>query len=775
MLAILFLVLCAMFGYELVSFFVPDVRRLFVASAANKNTLSNVADWLFRIPAALISGITIVTFLSYILCSAFGMVLDRNQSCETVGLFMTTAIILYFTVLLYSKRRKKADLENPSSGKIADFDNSFLNIIFYGICMVLFTAIATFLFTWSFRLVGTELREGYSVFSDLAPHTAMVSSFGKGSNFPTQYMHFSGDGIQYHFLFYFFCGVLQYLGMPIDYAINIPSIIGAVCCFMLLGLIAVLLSGKRMTYIIAPVLVLLRSGMNIFMSLQNMHTSGISYPDAFKLLMNSVSWFDQTPYDNWGVWAINVYANQRHLLFGISLILIIVLLYIPHVRRLCINLMNSKNFGKALLTFFFGKYTWGMREKDSLHPVKSLIFTCLLLICMPYFHGSCLIALLLVLFGMAIFSENKLSYLIAAISAVASSFIQTYLFSGGASNVVSMFFNPGFVAESKTVNGIASYLFKSTGLTLILAAVFFLVWLTKDIIFNKPVYRNLLMVAFSFPLVFAFTVQVTTEMLANHKFVQITLILLDIFVAALLSNLFMIPFTMKKKTVKLPELLPLPDETSAMVSEAASEETASENKALPEPAKESADDNTKKKNTDFGLPWPIFVPLQVVSAVLALALFIGLIGTGIGEWAVYYNLNKRYLSVDTSSDLVEWLEENTEKDDVFLTPVWYTNRFFLAGRATYYGWPYYAWSAGHDTDTRLIIYEWLISGCQNDIDEFRRYCKERNIKYLVLDPEFYDYTNASGEYIFNGEFLSENLTQVAYFPNDNNTIIYQIY
>ena len=144
MLAILFLVLCAMFGYELVSFFVPDVRRLFVASAANKNTLSNVADWLFRIPAALISGITIVTFLSYILCSAFGMVLDRNQSCETVGLFMTTAIILYFTVLLYSKRRKKADLETPSSSKLADFDNSFLNIIFYGICMVLFTAIATF-------------------------------------------------------------------------------------------------------------------------------------------------------------------------------------------------------------------------------------------------------------------------------------------------------------------------------------------------------------------------------------------------------------------------------------------------------------------------------------------------------------------------------------------------------------------------------------------------------------------------------------------------------
>ena len=36
----------------------------------------------------------------------------------------------------------------------------------------------------------------------------------------------------------------------------------------------------------------------------------------------------------------------------------------------------------------------------------------------------------------------------------------------------------------------------------------------------------------------------------------------------------------------------------------------------------------------------------------------------------------------------------------------------------YYGWPYYAWSAGHDTYTRDTIYLWLITGCGGDIDEF---------------------------------------------------------
>ena len=36
MLGILFVILCAVFGYELVSFLVPDVRRLFVAIAPSK-------------------------------------------------------------------------------------------------------------------------------------------------------------------------------------------------------------------------------------------------------------------------------------------------------------------------------------------------------------------------------------------------------------------------------------------------------------------------------------------------------------------------------------------------------------------------------------------------------------------------------------------------------------------------------------------------------------------------------------------------------------------
>ena len=101
------------------------------------------------------------------------------------------------------------------------------------------------------------------------------------------------------------------------------------------------------------------------------------------------------------------------------------------------------------------------------------------------------------------------------------------------------------------------------------------------------------------------------------------------------------------------------------------------------------------------------------------------------------------------------------------------NRFLLAGRPMYYGWPYYAWSAGHDTYTRDTIYLWLISGCDGNIDEFTRYCKERHIRYLIAEPEFYNAEYADG-ITFNKEFFEENLTQVAYFAEENTTI-YRIY
>jgi len=54
--------------------------------------------------------------------------------------------------------------------------------------------------------------------------TALMQSFAVGHNFPTEYPHFSGDRIRYHFLFIFQAGNLEFLGLDPAWSLNLLSI-----------------------------------------------------------------------------------------------------------------------------------------------------------------------------------------------------------------------------------------------------------------------------------------------------------------------------------------------------------------------------------------------------------------------------------------------------------------------------------------------------------------------------------------------------------------------
>ena len=975
MFAILYLGLCAVFGICFVGLTVPDVRRLYVACSPSAKAITHIPNTLFTVPAGAVTGMICVPFFNYYVTLGLSYIIDNGELCKKLGVLITFAFFLWMIltclILINRKRIKREEMQASGAASALDeYNSNVFDSVFYGVIIVAITIASTFLMFYTYRVDGNTLLNGSSTFSDLSPHTAMVSSFGKGFNFPTQYMHFSGDGIKYHFLFYFFAGTLQYLGLPIDYALNLPSVISMVCALVLLGLLAVLISSRRIAFLAAPVLVFFRSSLNVFYHFNELLSSGSTFSAALKEILGSTSWYAVTDYDNWGIWAINVYPNQRHLMLGIAVIILMIIIFLPFVRRLGISISRSEGFGGGVKAFAFSRNSWLPRSGDPLYPVSITLLACILVIAMPYFHGSCLIALLLVLFGMALFSESRLLYLFVAICAVISSFIQTQAFSGGYSNVVSFTFEPGFILNNVTVYSLAKYLIIVTGLTLILAFVFAVAALVFDLIRKKPVHRFLLFFCSLLPMVFAFTFKVSLEMLANHKFIQVTLILLDAFVAALLANLLYIPFKRKKaessevsasdddildaeaidseialaaasddKGIRIPVLAetsafgePVEDEPenevpdikaieehtgvdadisglntdqNVMKSEPGKEKESSEDLPDSEEKPESAEADSEKPETSIstgdntgsnsevdsevksdsdsesnaegnaesnsnntdngendiktaddsddalmastpepahaamrpgslvsgivsaseeiddndalvaidstsetvnvisaasvdaekagqtesrpvslkhepvavkkskGLPLPAWIALETAGVILALALMVPLTATGISEWATYINLNHKPLSVDMNSPVTRWVAENTDPSDAFLTPMWSMNRFILAGRPMYYGWPYYAWSAGHDTYTRDTIYLWLISGCGGDINEFTRYCKERHIRYLIADPEF-DVADFGDGITFNRKFFEENLTQDAYFAEENTTI-YRIY
>ena len=263
MLAVLYLVLCAAFGICFVGLCVPDVRRLYVACSPSAKAITHIPNTLFTVPAGIVTGLMCVPFFNYFVILGLSYVLNSGDLCMKLGVLITFAffiwMILTCLILINRRRVQREELKAAGATMIEEYQHNTVDSVFYGVVILIITIMATFLMFYTYRVNGTTLLNGASTFSDLSPHTAMVSSFGKGFNFPTQYMHFSGDGIKYHFLFYFLAGTLQYLGLPIDYAINLPSVIAMVCALILLGLLAVLISSRRAAVSISPAAPMLQS------------------------------------------------------------------------------------------------------------------------------------------------------------------------------------------------------------------------------------------------------------------------------------------------------------------------------------------------------------------------------------------------------------------------------------------------------------------------------------------------------------------------------------
>ena len=81
--------------------------------------------------------------------------------------------------------------------------------------------------------------------------------------------------------------------------------------------------------------------------------------------------------------------------------------------------------------------------------------------------------------------------------------------------------------------------------------------------------------------------------------------------------------------------------------------------------------------------------------------------------------------------LMEWLNKNTTPREIFLTDRFVNHPLLMAGRRVFYGWPYYAWSAGYDASKRDRVYTELFES--RDPWKLYRLLKENGINYVGFD------------------------------------------
>ena len=630
MLGIIYLILCILTGMEIAGCLFPQ-----------QTTERGNRIWVV-LPAAFGTGILLLTWAVYIVSWIFSVCAGAEHP-----LFYGNLIVMPLTIVIllgiFFRKKKNGKRVFPAAERMISRKWILKKEI---VLFAVLTAFVTWMMFYVFHMKDGILYSGFSVYGDYAPHTAMMRSFSRGNNFPTQYPHYGGQDVKYHFMFQFLVGNLEYPGLRLDIGYNLVSIFSLVGFLMVIYGISYRMFHSFWSGALSIVFFFFRSGTAFWQFLWEHLKAG----DLLPALEENTSFIGYTANENWGLWNFNVYLNQRHLAFGLLLVAVAVWIFMEWVESGCSH--QEKGF-IWIRNRFFSKEAWMCRNVDI--AILMGIFLGLT----AFWNGAALIGGLLILAGFAVFSDGKLDYAICAALAVFFSEVQSKLFVSG--SVMSPSFYWGFLADNKSIWGVLGYLVEISG--------FFFVGLIVAAVFLKRSERAAA-VGFLLPMLFAFLISLTPDINVNHKYVMISYAFVTVFWGWAVKCIFQIS----------------------------------------------------------GNGWR-----KWAGRVAGIILCICLTATGAYDYVIILRDNDaaHRMTVNMKSSLTDWLSENLTRNDLLLTPEYTMNEVTMSGVMLYCGWPYYAWSAGYDTNYRagqaVIIYT------TDDPEILKATVKKEKITYILFE------------------------------------------
>src|SRR4051812_47311015 len=200
------------------------------------------------------------------------------------------------------------------------------------ISIIAFLAVACWMMFATLDFKDGTLLIGNNEWSDFGPNTAIIQSFAVGHNFPTQYPHFSGETIRYHFLFYFQAGNLTFLGLSLAWGFNLLCIITLVSLMALLMSLGQLLFNSRSVGRLGAALFFFHGTLSFIAFLRGQSSLAAIWHAIIGLRDFLPSGY---PYrgEAWGIWTQVVYLNQRHFASGFAVLVIVLLFLIDRYRQ----------------------------------------------------------------------------------------------------------------------------------------------------------------------------------------------------------------------------------------------------------------------------------------------------------------------------------------------------------------------------------------------------------------------------------------------------------
>jgi DNA-binding beta-propeller fold protein YncE len=643
-----------------------------------------------RLAAAVITGLLVSSWFTYLA----GLLFTRaKQPLLWSNLLFFVAATTVICWSFWQRRLRKSTRTNgnrfyatslyltrPKGSAIADW------VLIAG-----YVVLVSWMMLASFSAKGGKLHISNPEYSDFGPNTALIQSFAVGHNFPTEYPHFSGDRIRYHFLFYFQAGNLEFLGLDPASSLNLLSIITIVAMLMLVMVLGEVLFDSRAVGRVGSALFFFFGSLSYVPFL---HKQG-SVRGAIQAILHLRDFLPTIfPYrgDAWGTWSQVTFLNQRHFASAIGILLLILIFLTIRYRALYTKRAAAASVAKALTTEP-GALPEGAPKTfpDSAIRLESLpasktetaaaplpeatqqpvlnaetfrgalpgfIFSGILLGLLPMWNSAVFIAAAAVLGVLFILCALRLQMLALAIAAGVVALPQMlYLGTGAGRAIMPKLIHWGYTIEHPTALNVVKYLGFIFGLKWVLIAL--------ALVFATGLQRRVF-VAVSTLIAVAFCFQFTIEVLANQKFLHIWMIIINLFVAYGLWRLW---------------------------------------------------------HLSLG---GITLPGKVTAAVL----IIGIVPGGFIDFFPIHNTGWSEV-IYQNDPLIDWLMKETKPRDIFLTDRFVTHPILMAGRRVFYGWPYYSWSAGYDAGNRDRLYKDMFEN--KDPRKVFRLLKENHISYVAVD------------------------------------------
>ena len=191
MFGIIYLILCILTGMEMVGCLFP-----------HQTTEKGNRIWVI-LPAAFGTGTLILTWAVYIVSWIFSVCVGTEHPLFYGNLLVIPVTALIFLMNFHRKRKNRKTVF--SAGNMVTRRWILKKEVYLFVILAFFV---TWIMFYVFHMKDGVMYSGFSVYGDYAPHTAMMRSFSRGNNFPTQYHHYGGQDVKYHFMFQFLVGNL---------------------------------------------------------------------------------------------------------------------------------------------------------------------------------------------------------------------------------------------------------------------------------------------------------------------------------------------------------------------------------------------------------------------------------------------------------------------------------------------------------------------------------------------------------------------------------------